>query len=393
LANVPSDVLHRTDVPAVTERWLRALERRTELDIEAGSHDDVIAELRSLIAQHPLRERLWANLITALASSSRVGEALLTYEEIRAHLADELGADPSPALQALHRMILQGDTVPISTTPQPTTEPRVKVIPAQLPAAVSTFIGRARHLAQLDGLIPSPDDPAPELAIAALEGPEGVGKTALAIHWAHRARPSFPYGQLYSDLDGSASSGPRHPIDILTGFLHALSIPPEQVPADVDRAAALYRSLLADRRVLVVLDNAYNANQVRPLLPGSGQSMAVITSRAHLGDLVAREGAQLVPVGVLPQNEGQLLLTRLLGDSATNNLPAVAELADLCRHNPLALRLAAAHVAATRAHGLPAYVQQVRSGNRAKQLKRPDDESAAITFTPALSHNQLPAPR
>lgn len=218
----------------------------------------------------------------------------------------------------------------------------VPSIPAQLPADVPAFTGRHAQLAELDSLLPERSPRPTAMVTVAIVGAAGVGKTALAVHWGHRVRTCFPDGQLYVDLRGRL----RHqvaPVEALTGFLRALGTPREDIPLDVDRAAALYRSVLADRRLLVVLDDAATVEQVRPLLPGAPGCLVLVTSRARLDTLVSGHGAHWLPLGVLSAEEARAFLdVALRGRHAAGEPDATEELARRCRFRPSALRTAAA---------------------------------------------------
>jgi tetratricopeptide (TPR) repeat protein len=256
------------------------------------------------------------------------------------------------------------------------------------------FTGRADQLAQLDSMVPDHAGPAgTALAISALAGAAGVGKTALAIHWAHRVAPSFPDGQLYVDLRGYAPVPPMPPIEALSRFLRALGVPAEQVPSDVDEAAAMYRSLLTGKRILVLLDNAYDPDQIRPLLPAPG-CLTLITSRDRLAGLIARDGATAIVVDVLSDDEAADLLLRLLGRDRVRAEPgAVKELAGLCGYLPLALRIAAANLITNSYPSIGTYVTCL-AGDRLDNLEVDGDPRTGIRAAFDLSYATLaPAAR
>jgi hypothetical protein len=310
------------------EKRLAALEDCLDLELAAGRDESVIAELSTLVAAHPLRERLVGQLMTALHRAGRTAEATAVYADLSARLADELGIDPGAELRRVYDSI-RG------------TAPGNAMRPAQLPADVSAFAGRTGELARLDRVLAS--GPAGgTVLISAIAGTAGVGKTALAVHWAHRVRNRFPDGQLHVNLRGYAPTEPMRPLDALAQFLRALGVPAEAIPTDVDQAAAMYRSALAGKRALVLLDNAASADQVRPLLPGDDASLVVVTSRDQLDQL----GAGRLTLDVLAPDEARDLLVRVLGERRVRAEPEAAdELAKLCGYLPLALRIASANLA------------------------------------------------
>ncbi len=421
LADVPA-------VPAVAgytarleQSRLGVLEDRLATRLELDGPAEVIAELRRLAAEHPLRERLWQQLMLALYRDGRRAEALLAYREARGRLAGELGTEPGARLRELHQAILTDDptllgpreaaappglappagpvvpagaVVPAgSVVPAGATIPAgVLAAPAQLPAEVSGFTGRAAAVAALDGLLADGDGAAPVMALAAVAGAAGVGKTALAVHWAHRVRARFPDGQLYANLRGHSAGPAVHPAEALARFLLALGVPAAEVPTDLEAAAAAYRSLLAGRRMLVLLDDAASADQVRPLLPGSPGSLVLVTSRDWLRGLIARDGASSVRLEALTPAEAEALLGRLLGaDRAAAEPRAVAELAALCGRQPLALRIAAANAISRPQPALADYVAGLAAGDRLAALQVDGDPEAAVRTAFDHSYAALPA--
>ncbi|MFS8101406.1 winged helix-turn-helix domain-containing protein [Lentzea alba] len=329
LANVASELLHRDDVPRLEAERVVALERRIDQDL-ARDTDVLVPELRSLVARYPLRETFWAQLMLALHRSNQQAEALAVYQEIRDHLADELGVDPGPRLREAHEQVLSGE-VPVAQ------------VPRQLPAGVPHFVGREEELARLtDMLAARPGEP---VLISAINGIGGVGKTALALRWAHRVADRFPDGQLHVDLRGFDPRGePLDPLTVIRDFLLALDV--RDVPSSEDALIAAYRSALAQRRVLLVLDNARDAEQVRPLLPGGAGNLVLITSRNRLRGLIAREGAQPVALDVLDEQSAVDLLTERVGAARIAARPeAVSRLVRQCAGLPLALGIVAARAA------------------------------------------------
>jgi DNA-binding SARP family transcriptional activator/Tfp pilus assembly protein PilF len=378
---------------SLEEQRLAAVEHRIDLELALGRHAELIAELTELVAVHPLRERLVGLLMVALHHIGRQSDALRAYETHRGVLAEELGLDPGVALRELHEAVLVGNLDGArggsDVTVRPPEAPTAPV-PAQLPPDVAEFAGRADQLKMLDGLLPDHDGPATAGPVCAIAGMAGVGKTALAVHWGHRARSRFPDGQLYLDLR-AYSPGPdmRQP-EALTHLLRSLGVPPNDIPTEVDLAVGHYRSLLARRRVLVVLDNAANADQVRPLLPAGPGSMALVTSRDRLAGLVARDGARQLTLDVLDPDDALLLLTRLLGEERVNaEAAAVADLAVVCSRLPLALRIAAANVADRPAASIAGLVRSIRGDQTLAALDVAGDERASVRRAFELSYAAL----
>jgi DNA-binding SARP family transcriptional activator len=317
---------------------------RTELRLGQGTA--AIGAIRELLAEYPLSEPLAAALMQALAAAGRTPEALECYASVRDRLGEELGTEPGADLQAAHLALLRGDAGPAPTGnagPAGPARPHEVPPPAQLPLPVRGFTGRQDALDTLDALLKS-DDRASTVVISAISGTAGIGKTALAVHWAHRVADQFPDGQLYVNLRGFDASGQAmDPSTAIRRFLGALGVPAEQVPADVDAQAALYRSLVAGKRVLVLLDNARDAGQVRPLLPGSPAALTVVTSRNQLTSLVAAEAAHPLTLELMPVPEARALLERRLGpDRVAAEPAAVEQLIARCARLPLALSIAAA---------------------------------------------------
>jgi DNA-binding SARP family transcriptional activator/tetratricopeptide (TPR) repeat protein len=345
----------------LAERIMRAL---TEARLATGEHRQLIGELEQMAAAHPLDEQVFAQLITALYRSGRQADALAAYQRLRGTLAEELGLVPGQALRDLETAILRQDPSldppsPAAVTLRPADLEPAVFEPAQLPPPVAAFAGRGAELARLDAIVPGPADGA---VISVIAGTAGVGKTTLAVHWAHRVAAQFPDGQLYVNLRGFDPAGPAAgPGQALRGFLDAFAVPPERVPARLEDQVALYRSLLAGRRMLVLLDNARDAEQVRPLLPGSPGCLAVVTSRSHLTGLVAGQGAYPLHLDLLPPGEARELLSRRIGSSRVSREPdAVEEIIAGCARLPLALTIAAARAAASPSFPLAAVAADLR---------------------------------
>ncbi|MEO6091072.1 MAG: BTAD domain-containing putative transcriptional regulator [Umezawaea sp.] len=374
------EVARRLLAGAQESRWT-ALEDRVDAQLRLGRGRDVLAELTTLVAEHPLRQRFVGQLMLTLHRDGRTDDALDAYRAVRTRLAEDVGLDPSPELKRLEAAILAEDPAPVDPqgrAPEP-------VRPAQLPHDVRGFAGRAAELTRLDDTAATAG---PGTDIWVLTGIAGVGKTALAVHWAHRARHRFPDGQLYLDLRGfDADHEPLTAAVAVAHLLRALGADPRSIPPDPDGRFALWRSLLADKHLLFLLDNARATAQVIPLLPSSGT--VLVTSRLRLGDLIARSGARALPVGVLPEEDSRHLLEAVLGGpvSATE----AAELARLCGHLPLALRLAAANLGDGDVPGIAELNRELADGDPLAGLSVDGDEDSAITTAFALSYRAVGA--
>jgi DNA-binding SARP family transcriptional activator/Flp pilus assembly protein TadD len=399
---IGSDWLERFVAPALQERHLTALERRVDLDLARGSHPDP-TELAEPAERHPLRESLWVRLLRVLESAGRPAEALERYETIRRRLAAELGVDPSPELRQVHADLLAGGTRPSGravpghdaqpvgrAVPRHDARPDGHAVPRQLPAAVNGFAGRQAELAALDALLGPPGETrsitedgtrSQSPLIAVIAGTAGVGKTTLAVHWAHRAAARFPDGQLYVDLRGyDPSAEAVQPAAAIREFLDALQVPPHRIPDGPAAQAGLYRSLLAGRRMLVLLDNARDAGQVAPLLPGAPGCLVVVTSRDHLTGLVMTYGAHPLPLDLLPPEEARRLLAGRLGHDRIAAEPAATEeIVRRCAGLPLALAIVAARAAIHPAHPLSALAGEL--GDALGTLDRAADVRAIFSWS------------
>ncbi|MFJ6673956.1 BTAD domain-containing putative transcriptional regulator [Actinosynnema sp. NPDC091369] len=322
--------------------WVQAVRDRLRQERLAAEHDlvdarlragqgaELVAELSARAARHPLDERVAGQYLLALHRAGRTPDALAHYRGVRARLVEELGTEPGAALRELHRRVLAADPA-LTASPA-----RAAVVPRQLPAAPVPFVGRRDELDALDAT-----GTAPTVGISAVVGAGGIGKTWLALHWAHRRLDRFPDGQLFVDLLGDARE-PMDPVVAVRGFLDALGV--DRQPTDPHARAALFRSLVAGRRMLLVLDNAADTAQVTPLLPGGRSCAVVVTSRHSLPGLVVGHGAAHVPLDVLSGAEAHAFLVARLGAARVCQEPAaVEELIALCGGVPLALGITAGH--------------------------------------------------
>lgn len=346
LADIPSDQLRREHGQHLAESRLQVTEWRIDAELNVGLHRDVIAEARTLVSSYPLRERFTAQLMLALHRSGRQAEALECYHRAHALLADELGIEPGAELRDLHMRILNGD-VGLHALPESTAIARTGTAqpsPAQLPADIGDFTGRAVLVREMCGLLAAGRNPAATAPIIVLSGSGGIGKSSLACHAAHRMQDRFPDGQLYANLRG-ASARPLEPGHVLTRFIRDLAGTEMNVPDEDDGKAALFRSLLSGRRVLIVLDDARNSAQLRLLLPGaSAGSGVIITSRDGLWAL---EGCVRLVVGELAIADARQLFGRVIGgDRAAAEPEACDEVLAACAGLPLAIRIAAGRLVA-----------------------------------------------
>lgn len=346
LADVPCQMLRDLWVPHLEQTRLQVVEWRIEADLRQARHEEVVPQLRDLVELHPLRERFRAQLMLALARTGRRAEALAAYRDARRVLVEELGVEPGPELRRIHEGILAGD-IDLLAPPRNAGEPERKrvaaQVPRQLPAAVQHFTGRQTELDLLTRLLEQTARTAAggTVVISAIDGMAGIGKSALAVHAAHRLAERFPDGQLFIDLHGyTRGYAPRDAAEALAVLLRSLGVSPQKVPQDLEERAALYRQQLAGTRTLVVLDNVLDEAQVRPLVPGSAGCLVLVTSRRRLKGL---HDAHALSLDVLPLEDAITLLRAVAGpERAPAGDPALAEIADLCGRLPLALRIAAA---------------------------------------------------
>ncbi|QSY46956.1 MULTISPECIES: AfsR/SARP family transcriptional regulator [Streptomyces] len=372
----------------LAERRLSLLETRLALDLDVGARAESVSELTALTAAYPLRELLRELLMLALYRSDRRSEALAVYADTRRLLADELGVDPRPELTELRQRILDGDAgLGVSSTTAGGAPPGPAFIrPAQLPASVSDFTGRAAAAVdELGSHIAAAAGERGHGAVVAVAGIGGVGKTTLAVHAAHTGRRHFPDGQLYADLQGAATS-PAAPEAVLGSFLRALGLHDSEIPDGLPERVARYRSVLADRRVLVLLDNARDASQVHPLLPGNAGCATLVTSRNRMIDLAC---AHVVDLGVMPPPEALELFTAIVGAERTAAEPdAAMAVLSACGFLPLAIRIAAARLASRRSWSVSVLARKL--GDERRRLDELHAGDLAVTATFELGYALTP---
>jgi DNA-binding SARP family transcriptional activator/Tfp pilus assembly protein PilF len=421
LADVPPTPLVEAEADRLAELRLAAVELKITAELGCGGHADAVPELRRLLAANPLREGLWLLLMRALDAAGRHAEALDAYARARRVISDELGVDPGAELRHLHAELLARDAATAPGTisagavpgapglppgaagaaagppgtpapgpggpaaapaggrpaagPMPSRPPR----PAQLPADIADFTGREEQVKRLCEVLsaPGPSSGPGVVRVAVVAGAGGLGKTSLAVHAAHRVRRRFADGQLYVDLLG-ATAHPLPPADVLSRFLRDLGVDGRDIPADEDQRAARYRTALAGRRVLVVLDNARDAAQVRPLLPGSASCAVLMTTRSRMPGLAS---TRLVDLDVLDDDEALALFARIVGeDRAAAEPEATAELLLACAGLPLAIRICAARLASRAGWTIAAMAGRLRDTRRRLDELRVGDLAVRASF-------------
>jgi DNA-binding SARP family transcriptional activator/tetratricopeptide (TPR) repeat protein len=343
-------------------RRLAAELDRNDIELRRGKHSDILDELVARAAALPLDERLAGQVMLALYRCGRQADALDRYQKIRLRLADDLGVDPSPPLGRLYHRILAADAALDDPTPRLGGLVRQATAPRQLPAPPRSFTGRASEVAQLDAVLAGAGEPPAEVIVMAVSGTAGVGKTALATYWAHRVAAQFPDGQLYLNLRGfDPGESAMDPVEALHAFLEAFAVPADKIPAGQQAQTALFRSLLADKRVLLLLDNARDAQQIRPLLPGTPGCLVVVTSRNQLGSLAATEEARILTLAVLSTAEAEDLVAHRVGaDRVAAEPDAVRQIIAYCARLPLALTIVAARAATHPGFSLTALAAELR---------------------------------
>lgn len=391
LGGVASDWAARTRQTWQRER-IAAVEEWARAELELGNAEAVIGPLTGYLDDDPLLELVAALLIQALAMSGRPADALSRYAHTRNRLVTDLGLEPGRELRAAHQLVLRGDSSPpVADRGAPTTRVSTgdePVVPSQLPPGTPDFVGRELELDALGSLFSQDVATGP---VGVVVGPGGVGKTALAVHWARRAMDRFPDGIVFVNLHGYSTVAPVQPTIALGRLLRALGVRSERVPTDADECAAFYRSLVANRRMLILLDNAHRPEQVRPLLPGGPGCVTLITSRVRFAGLNAMNGARILSLVALPPADALTLLERSVPDQRIRREEAqAAELAALCGHLPLAVRIAAAQLVEHPGRLVAEQVAAMREG-RLHALEVTGDEASSMRATIDISYLALSA--
>ncbi|WP_125680934.1 BTAD domain-containing putative transcriptional regulator [Amycolatopsis sp. WAC 04182] len=384
---VPFDELDSPWLASVRDRLQKerfaAQVRRQDIALNLGMHAELLAELTTATTANPFDERLAGQLMLALYRCGRRAEALTQYRTFHARLVAEIGVEPGDQLRRLQQQMLASQVPPPPAAQQTAQAP--EPVPQQLPAASPWFISRTRELGLLDNALKA------AAGVVLVTGTGGSGKTSLALHWAHREAGRFPDGQLYVNLRGFDQVGrPLSPDDVLHGFLEALGVPAEHVPAGTDARAALYRSQLARRQALVLLDNAYDADQIRPLLPGGANCLTVITSRDRATDLITHEGAVPVPLTVLDEAEAvSLLIKRLGSDRVAAEPDAVARLVAHSARLPLALAVVAGRAVANPSFPLSALADELHEERARLDALEADGTTSSVRTVFSWSYRTL----
>ncbi|WP_328996584.1 tetratricopeptide repeat protein [Kribbella sp. NBC_01245] len=369
-------------IDRLQEIRISAAEDLWAAELELGEHGRSASELEVLVARHPYRERLVGLLMTARYRSGRHADALEAYHRLRTRLADELGVDPGPELRRQYAAILRHEA-PMS--PVAAKRPHFPK-PAQLPAPVGHFTGRTRELAVLDDAVSQAKG---RPRVLALSGPGGMGKTALALQWAHAVEHDFPDGQLFLDLRGHEPGQAMAATEALPRLLRSLGVSTDRVPAELSEQSGLYRSFMHNKRILVLLDNCGAVDQLLPLVPGGESSLLLVTSRSRLTALGAHHAVRLVDLDALDNDEALDLLGQMLGAERIEREPdAAAKLADLCGRMPLAVRIAAAILAAHPLRPITELCAALEGENRLDALSI-DGDSRSVRTVFASAYDAL----
>lgn len=398
LVDVPSESLRSQEVPLLEEERLDVLEQCFNVELRLGRHAELVRQLQMVTEEHPLRERFSGQLMVALYRSGRQAEAFAVFQKVKQALAEQLGVDPGVELRGLYQAILTGD--PAVSPPRPPGPQAIETVPStpalhrtsprQLPPDLRDFVGREQVIERISGLLEP--DTATGVPLVVISGPPGAGKTALAVRVAHGLAAKFPDGQLYADLRGFSVAPALTPLQVISRFLVSLGVLGQQVPSDLDEVTTLYRTLLADRRVLVLLDNAAAPSQVRPLLPNTPRCAVLVTSRNELRGLTALQGSRPLNLDVLLPAQSSRVLAEIVGAERIEAEPdAASDIAALCGHLPLALRIAAANLVARPSSSVREFAAELRQGNLLARLMIDGDDEAAVRGAFDLSYTSLPA--
>ncbi|ASO19678.1 DNA-binding SARP family transcriptional activator [Actinoalloteichus hoggarensis] len=377
LGGIDVGTLLSAHLTRLEESRLRTLQSRIEADLRLGRHRELISELKELTVARSLDEGFHGQLMTALNRSGRQHEALDVYRRFRQNVIDQLGLEPSPALQRVHNDLLAGETEEGGTPTdrlvlgrRPTEGTEIGT-PAQLPHDIADFVGREDRLTEaLHRIAPAESDATtgPGLRVLAVSGMPGIGKTAFAVRVAHRLRDRFHDGQLFCDLGGSGT--PRTPLSVLRGFLRAAGFAAEQLSGELDELATLFRTWSAERRLLVVLDDAASVEQIRPLLPGGSRCAVLITARVGVQSL---PGARVTALEPLSAGESLELLAGMIGAERVERERVEAQrLVELCGHLPLAVRCVGARLSAAVGWPISSMARHLGESDRPLDLLRFD---------------------
>jgi DNA-binding SARP family transcriptional activator len=379
---------------------LDAVEHLAQARLALGDHVALVPELEDLGAQYPFREHVHELLMLALYRGGRQADALAAYRRLCQTLDDELGVGPGPALRDLEMAILRQDKGLDAFSPHLSLTPVASawVAPAQLPHSAAAFVGRQRDLSNLHTLLPAGDEdagaPPGASTIVLLSGTAGVGKTTLALEWAHQVKRRFPDGQLYVNLHGFDPLGAIvEPAEAMRAIIEALGVPTDRIPASADALAGLYRSILAGRRLLLLADNARDEEQVRPLLPGTPGCLVIVTSRHQLPGLVATNGALQYAIDLPSAAEArQMFARRLADDRVAADAEAVGTIISSCARLPLAVAVAAAYAASRPALPLTALSEQLRESARPLDSFEGPDAATNVRSVFSWSYRVLSEP-
>ncbi|MBB4681449.1 DNA-binding SARP family transcriptional activator/tetratricopeptide (TPR) repeat protein [Crossiella cryophila] len=369
---------------SAAQRRTAALLCHADLAFQLGHPDRGLERLAPIAVDDPLHEGLQSRMMLLLGASGQQAAALRLFRTVRTQLVDELGVEPGPALLGAYQRVVEGDehsyrpAVPArATTVTVTSAP-----PVQLPPEPGVFAGRQRELGALDQ--------AADARVVLVTGAAGVGKTALAVRWANLARHRFPDGALFLDLQGHLPGGALDPDGAVRRLLNGLGVPPNRIPAEPDGVMSLYRSLLAGRRMLILFDNAAGSAQVRPLLPAGPGCFALVTSRAGLGGLITRDGAQAVRLGLLTEPDAEGMLFGMLGGERLQGRSAeLTRLIRACGHLPLALRIAATNIICSGASGITEFTRRLEAEDPLSVLVVTGEANLAVLTAFDLSYQRL----